>query len=308
MLVEPDGPYVDQVVRHLGADHTNISLNIGELADQRLRATTVRAWDMPSAAGDMNTSLYMLFRAIREHSTVALSGEAADEVFGGYSWFYLPQIIEAETFPWLALLTQASTSYELFDRELLDKLDMPAFVADSYRTALAEVPHVDGQDHHERRMRELCYFHLTRFVQWLLDRKDRISMAVGLEVRVPFCDHRLAQYAFNTPWSYKTFDGREKSLLRAAARELVPESILNRPKSPYPAVQDPAYEQHLRDELGRHLTSGEAPIARLLDQDAVHEVVSSPVEKSTSTASRFRLELPLDLDVWLREYDAELRL
>jgi len=149
----------------------------------------------------MNTSLYMLFRAIRSHSTVALSGESADEAFGGYAWFHAPQAVQAPTFPWLAFLMQARTPAELLDRDLLAKLDMTAFIADSYHSALAEVPYLPGRRGLERRMREIGYLHLTRFLPALLDRKDRTSMAVGLEVRVPFCDHRLVEYVFNTPWA-----------------------------------------------------------------------------------------------------------
>jgi asparagine synthase (glutamine-hydrolysing) len=216
MRVEADAPFVRELVRHVGPDHTDIVLDTDELTDPALRSTVVGAFDLPHFMGDMNTSLYMLFRAIRQRSTVALSGESADEVFGGYAWFHLPQAVEADTFPWLAVLMRDHTPADLFDLELLAKLDLPAFVADSYRSALAEVPHLPGQDGRERRMRQICYLHLTRFLPALLDRKDRTSMRVGLEVRVPFCDHRLVQYVFNTPWAMKTFDHREKSLLRAA--------------------------------------------------------------------------------------------
>jgi len=308
LRVEPDAPYVRELVRHVRPDHTDILLDTTELTNPQLRATVVRAWDLPQFIGDMNTSLYMLFRAIREHSTVALSGEAADEVFGGYAWFHLPQTVHADTFPWLAALMREHTPADLLDPHLRDRLDIPAYTADSYRTALAEVPHIPGQHGLERRMREICYVHLTRFLPALLDRKDRMSMAVGLEVRVPFCDHRLVEYVFNTPWAVKTFDGREKSLLRAAATDLVPESILQRVKSPYPATQDPAYEQALRDELGTLLRDDDAPVLPLLDRTAVEQAVTMPAEKSTSTVSRYSLEMTLDLNAWLSSHDLRIDL
>jgi asparagine synthase (glutamine-hydrolysing) len=308
LRVEPDAPYVRELVRHVRPDHTDILLDTTELTNPQLRATVVRAWDLPQFIGDMNTSLYMLFRAIREHSTVALSGEAADEVFGGYAWFHLPQTVHADTFPWLAALMREHTPADLLDPHLRDRLDIPAYTADSYRTALAEVPHMPGQHGLERRMREICYLHLTRFLPALLDRKDRMSMAVGLEVRVPFCDHRLVEYVFNTPWAMKTFDGREKSLLRAAATDLVPESILQRVKSPYPATQDPAYEQALRDELGTLLRDDDAPVLPLLDRTAVERTVTMQAEKSTSTVSRYSLEMTLDLNAWLSSHDLRIDL
>jgi asparagine synthase (glutamine-hydrolysing) len=308
LRVEPDAPYVRELVRHVRPDHTDILLDTTELTNPQLRATVVRAWDLPQFIGDMSTSLYMLFRAIREHSTVALSGEAADEVFGGYAWFHLPQTVHADTFPWLAALMREHTPADLLDPHLRDRLDIPAYTADSYRTALAEVPHMPGQHGLERRMREICYLHLTRFLPALLDRKDRMSMAVGLEVRVPFCDHRLVEYVFNTPWAMKTFDGREKSLLRAAATDLVPESILQRVKSPYPATQDPAYEQALRDELGTLLRDDDAPVLPLLDRTAVERTVTMQAEKSTSTVSRYSLEMTLDLNAWLSSHDLRIDL
>src|SRR5256885_16907212 len=137
----------------------------------------------------------------------------------------------------------------LLEPGLRRALDIPGYRRAAFRDARAEVPHRPdgrGSEGHERRMREMCYVHLTRFVCWLLDRKDRASMATGLEVRVPFCDHRLVQYVFNTPWAMKTFDGREKSLLRAAVADLLPAEVLERVKSPYPTTQDPAYYDSLQ--------------------------------------------------------------
>ncbi|NUR90957.1 MAG: asparagine synthase (glutamine-hydrolyzing) [Nonomuraea sp.] len=305
---DPDTPFVRMLAEHVGSDHTDIVLGPDELADPKLRAAVVRAWDLPHFMGDMNSSLYMLFRAIREHSTVALSGESADEVFGGYAWFHLPQAVEADTFPWQAMVLRDHQPTDILDKSLVRRLDVDAFVADGYRTALAEVPHLDVADARERRMREICYLHLTRFLPLLLDRKDRMSMAVGLEVRVPFCDHRLVEYVFNTPWSMKTFDGREKSLLRAAGADLLPEPIVRRVKSPYPSTQDMGYEQALRSALRELADDRSAPVLPLLDPDAVRAAVDGPAEKVSTTMTRAGLELALDLNVWLTTYGVRLEL
>src|SRR5262249_39256839 len=195
-----------------------------------------------------DASLYLLFRAIRERSTVALSGESADEVFGGYLWFHDREAIAAETFPWVAMRggwIGPETLPSLLDPAFITKLDFPRHLSARYREAIAEVPRLPGESGHERRMREICYLNLTRFLPALLDRKDRMSMASGLEVRVPFCDHRLVEYVFNTSWAMKTFDGREKSLLRAASAGLLPRSVLEPRQSPYPPTRDPAHGQAL---------------------------------------------------------------
>jgi asparagine synthase (glutamine-hydrolysing) len=214
----------------------------------------MQASDFPlSISGDMFSSLYRLFQAVRAESTVALSGESADEVFGGYPWFHDPRAVDAARFPWLVTTGSTFDGVQVLDADLLERLNLPEFQADSYAQAIAETPVHKGEDAVERRMREVSYLHLTRFVQFLLDRKDRMSMAVGLEVRVPFCDHRLVDYVFNIPWHPKTFDGREKSILRAATRELLPNSIVERQKNPYPSTQDPAYQKAVRADVAEIL-------------------------------------------------------
>jgi asparagine synthase (glutamine-hydrolysing) len=307
----PDAPFVHELARHVGTGHTDIVLSTAELMAPAHRAAVVRANDLPFG-GDMFTSLYLLFAAIRTRSTVALSGESADEVFGGYPWFH-NAAAHADTFPWLAL-TDRSLVHEdhpqqtLFTDELMSVLDLPGYRADSYRSALAEVPHTDTTDPVERRMREVCYLHLTRFLKFMLDRKDRMSMASGLEVRVPFCDHRLVQYVFNTPWSFKTFDGREKSLLRAAVRDLLPTSIAERKKSPYPSTQDPCYEQELRDQLDKLVTDGTSLVLDLLDTHRVHTLLDSPIGAISLDAQRRSTELVLALHDWITQTGARLDL
>ncbi|MET9243942.1 asparagine synthase (glutamine-hydrolyzing) [Nonomuraea sp. NPDC003709] len=304
----PDAPYVHEVAEHIAAEHTDIVLDSRELMNPAVRAAVLRARDLPIGIGDMDSSLYLLFEAIRGHSTVALSGESADEVFGGYRWFHDPAAVAADTFPWfIGGLTDRLGVEQLFKEDLERTLDVTGYQDTSYRQAMAEVPELPGETGHERRMREISYLHLTRFVQILLDRKDRMSMAVGLEVRVPFCDHRLVEYVFNAPWAMKTFDGREKSLLRAAAADLLPESVLQRVKSPYPATQDPAYEQALREEA-RALLERDTPCAQLLDLDKARALVDRPVGDSSSLAARASLERLLQLDAWLREYRVHLAL
>jgi asparagine synthase (glutamine-hydrolysing) len=185
-----DTPFVRDFVAQVGCDHTEVVLDSRELADPDLNRAVMQASDFPlSISGDMFSSLYRLFQAVRAESTVALSGESADEVFGGYPWFHDPEAIEAATFPWLATTGSTFDGAQVLDADLLERLNLPEFEADSYAQAIDETPLHNGEDAVERRMREISYLHLTRFVQFLLDRKDRMSMAVGLEVRVPFCDH-----------------------------------------------------------------------------------------------------------------------
>ncbi|MFJ6214909.1 asparagine synthase (glutamine-hydrolyzing) [Streptomyces sp. NPDC092296] len=306
----PDAPYAHAMAEHAAADHRDIVLDTAALMDPGNRDAVLRARDLPVGLGDGDTSLYLLFRAIREHSTVALSGESADEVFGGYRWFHDPATVGADTFPWVAALQgftgrDGGSREALLDPGLLADLDLPGYRDARYREALAEVPHLPAADAHERRMREICYLHLTRFVQLLLDRKDRMSMATGLEVRVPFCDHRLVQYVFNTPWSMKTFDGREKSLLRAAARDVLPTAVAERVKSPYPSTQDPRYARALWGQLSQVLADPSAPVHALLDASAAQRVAAA---EGDPDSVRGTAEMVLELNTWLREYGVRLKL
>lgn len=306
----PDAPFVRELARHVAAEHTEVVLGSGDLIDPGVRAAVLRATDLPPAYwGDMWPSLYLLFRAVREQSTVALSGESADELFGGYQWFHNPRAIAADTFPWL---TTGSARYfgglSLLGGGMKEKLDIPGHRLARYHEALAEVPVLPGESTSERRMREVTYLNLTRFVQTLLDRKDRMSMAVGLEVRVPFCDHRLVEYVFNVPWAMKSFDGREKSLLRAAAADLLPKSIVDRVKTPYPATQDRSYEQALRHELAKLLTDSNAPVLPLLDVDRARRLADRTTGTISQPYDRGGLEMALWLNKWLVSYDVTLDL
>ncbi|WP_085920094.1 asparagine synthase (glutamine-hydrolyzing) [Halomonas sp. CSM-2] len=300
-----DALFVWDLVNRIHSSHGEIVLNSAELGDPGLRQTVIRALDLPPAYwGDMWPSLYRLFQEVRKQSTVALSGESADEVFGGYRWFHDPEAIEAETFPWL---TSATGKYfdgkTLFNPSLLKQLDMENYLHDSYQQAISETPVLPGENATEQRMRQMTYVNLTRFVQTLLDRKDRMSMAVGLEVRVPFCDHRLVEYAFNIPWEMKSFDGREKSILRAATGDILPESISQRVKSPYPSTQDPAYERTLRTEMARISKDPNAPVMQLLDRKLVDQILDRTLGTVSPMYDRMGLELATGLNAWLTEYD-----
>jgi asparagine synthase (glutamine-hydrolysing) len=304
----PDTPFVHDVARDAGTDHQDIVLDAEALADPGVREKVIRARDLPAGLGDMDASLYLLFRAIRERSTVALSGESADEVFGGYQQFFDEEARRADTFPWLVSLGRHfGDDADVLRPELVKALDLESYVADGYRSAVAGVQRLDGESDFEFRMRRISNLHLTRFVRILLDRKDRASMAVGLEVRVPFCDHRLVEYVYNAPWALKSFDGREKSLLREATADLIPRSVYDRVKSPYPSTQDPEYAVALRNQAKDLLARPDHPVFDLVDPERLRQVAHRDTPVS-SQAARRGLERALDLAMWLDLYAPEVAL
>ncbi len=312
----PDGPFALQMARHVGSKHREIVLDAAQMMDPAVRRTTLLSQDLPTPMGDGDASIYLVSKAVRDEATVVLSGETADEIFGGFNWVHSPQLVHADTFPWVAIGQMVDPTWPglgagLLDKGLLQKLDIAGSTADRYAEALREVPRLPGEEGHERRMRELMHLHLTRWLPVLFDRTDRLAMAAALEIRVPFCDHRLVDYVFNVPWAMKSFDGREKSLLRAAAGTSVPRAILDRRKSPYPVTQDPRYARLLCAEFERLLADKDAPAAPYLDAVTSREVADDPDELSTGMGAwvqRGNIEMLLQLNAWLTEYDVQVSL
>jgi asparagine synthase (glutamine-hydrolysing) len=295
-----DAPFAIEMAAHIGAEHRNLVLDADEIAHAEVRRAVIAARDLPTGFGDADNSLYLLFREIRRSATVALSGESADEVFGGYRWFHQPQALQGDTFPWVdhTHVTSFKTGLQAFAPDLVAKLALPDYARGCYDEALREVPLLDGEDASERRMREILHLHLTRYLRILLDRKDRLSMAVGLEVRVPFCDHRLVEYVFNTPWRMKTFDGREKSLLRAAVADRLPASILQRTKAPYPSTQDLAYVATLQRQALALVAESAHPARDLLDFAWIRRAATLAADQVDRDA-RHGLERALDFATWI---------
>ena len=294
---ERDAPYAAIAAKHIGTDHVEAILHGSDVISALPRARAAR--DLPSL-GQFDTSMYLMFAALRERSTVAISGEAADEVFGGYPWFHNPKLVWRDQFPWLGTTPRLA---DCLTPDLRASLKPAELEADRYATLRARVSTLPGEDPLNARMREVLFFSMHGPLAMLLDRKDRMSMAVGLEVRVPFCDHRLLEYVWNVPWSMKTADGREKSLLRMAAGDLLPAEILTRAKSAYPAMHDPEHEAEMRAEVLAVLDDPTAPIAPLLDRQRVIDLMdgTGPTLTHASTAA---LLIPfVEVNTWMRDYN-----
>ena len=304
----PDTPYVHDVATHVGSEHADIVLDHRTLADPAIRRAVVAARDLPTGMGDMDASLYLLCKAIRQRSTVALSGESADEIFGGYRQFHDPRVQRSRAYPWIAMDEMRFDAADtILNREVRWKLDLAAYRRDAYERAVGEVDHLPSETDLESRMRISSYLHLTRFLRYLLDRKDRLSMAVGLEVRVPFCDHRLVEYVYNTSWAQKTYDGREKSLLRGAARDVLPDSVIERVKSPYPSTQDWHYTLDLQMQGRELLGQRDHSVFELVNRRWLESTTRSD-PRAISAADRQGLEWTLNLSTWFDIYRPRLAL
>jgi len=297
---ERDQPYALAAAQYIGSRHQTILIDNRELVSDLARLAVYRANDSAATFGDVDTSLYLLFKAIRAHSTVAISGEAADEVFGGYAWFRDPQAVAAARFPWLSRMQLLQP--ELINPEFNRACDFAQYQDSCYHQALDSVDHLPGDSPQERRMREICHMHLQRWLPILLDRKDRLSMAASLEVRVPFTDHSLVEYVYNVPWSIKGKDGEEKWLLKQAGADRVPPAVLQRRKSPYPTSANLAYERFLRERTRQLLEARDRPVFQVVDHSGLAAELRQPEGYFNSQLRRNNLETALALDTWLREY------
>ncbi|WP_028561888.1 asparagine synthase (glutamine-hydrolyzing) [Paenibacillus pinihumi] len=264
-----DAPFIQVMSDYLGSRHTYIQFDTPELTEALDAAVAAR--DLPGMA-DVDGSLYLFCREIKKGATVAISGEAADEIFGGYPWFHREEALSANTFPWA--LSSAMRS-ELLSPDVAAWIKPLDYVKDRYADAVAEVPYLDYETPEQQRMRRMSYLNITRFMPTLLDRKDRMSMAVGLEVRVPFCDHRLVEYVFNIPWEIKTSGDREKGILRKALRGILPDEILYRKKSPYPKTHNPNYLTAVQKRLTAILDDPSSPLLPLIHVKKIRELIQS---------------------------------
>ena len=176
-----------------------------------------------------------------------------------------------------------------------------------YQEAVSEVPKLDGETGIQEKQREMSYLFITRFLPFMLDRKDRMSMHAGFEARVPFCDYRLVQYLFNVPYSMKTIDNAEKSLLRRALKGYLPEEVRTRKKSAYPSTTDPVYYQNIRELLNETVEDAQAPIAPFLDKQKLKHISEHLFEKSPFEVGKM-MEYVLHVNKWIQDYKIAIKL
>jgi len=158
----------------------------------------------------------------------------------------------------------------------------------------------------EARRREIFYLNINWFMATLLDRKDRMSMASGLEVRVPFCDHRLVQYVWNIPWELKMYNKREKGLLRQALKGILPDDIIERKKSPYPKTHNPSYKKAVSKWLLEILNDSSSPLHQLIDVKVVRSMAEGNSDNTDPwfgqlMAQPQMLAYLIQVDFWLRD-------
>ena len=298
-----DERYIRLMADTLDSDHAEVSLSPAQLEAELEHATYAR--DLPGM-GDVDFSLLAFCREIRKEVKVALSGECADEIFGGYPWYRDPEIRAREGLPWAQNTRQRQM---LMNKGLAKIVGDADYAMDQYNDTCRRSDILPGTSPQETRMKQMMNLNFRHFMQTLLDRKDRMSMYCSLEVRVPFCDYRIAEYLYGVPWEFKDYRGREKGLLRYAMEGVLPEEVLYRKKSPYPKTFDPEYEQRMAERLKNLLEKNDAPLFELVDRKQAEWVLTedSPWPWYGQLMRRPQtLAWLLQVNHWLERYNVRL--
>ena len=300
-----DRPWVEKMVAYAGTDHHFLECNNKDLYQYLFDAVDAR--DLPCMA-DVESSMLYFCSKVAEHNKVTLTGECADEIFGGYPWFHKKECFDADIFPWSMDFTLRTL---LLKDEVLRELPLKEYARAAYEKTVRQTPALEGENAEEKRRREISYLNLKWFMQTLLDRMDRTSMYSGLEARVPLADHEIIEYVWNVPWEMKCHNGIVKGLLRAAGEEYLPEEVLYRRKSPYPKTYDPAYEALLRREMRNVLEDNHAPICDLIDRKKVEQFMESPTDYGRPFYGQLMagpqlLAYFLQINYWLTKYRIRL--
>ena len=263
-----DNNYIHIMSNYIGSDHYWSVLTADTLYESLIEAVDAR--DLPGMA-DVDSSLLAFCKNVRSHVKVALSGECADEIFGGYPWYRDRDIRAIDGFPWSQNIQQRSA---LLHPRFADSPDCMEIAREAYIQTIRDADIMPDISDTERRMKEMVNLNHRWFMQTLLDRKDRMSMYSGLEVRVPFCDYRIAEYLYKVPWEYKDYQGKEKGLLRYAMASYLPYEVLWRKKSPYPKTYDPKYEERVSSALKDLLTRNDAPVFQIIDKENAKKLLT----------------------------------
>ena len=301
-----DDSWVDYVSQCLNTCHHHIMIDIPDLVTSL--ENSMRARDLPGMA-DIDSSLYLFCREIKKESTVGLSGEAADEIFGGYPWFSNEDYMKINVFPWMRSI---SSRMDLLSQDTINKIKPHEYLARRLEETMEEVPVLEGEGEIETQKRKLFYLNMIWFMTTLLDRKDRMSMAQGLEIRVPFCDHRLVEYAWNVPWKMKITGNQEKGILRKALKGIVPQEVLNRRKSPYPKTFHPEYLSAVKGILSRILEDPNSSLQPLVNVNKlknllkVKENVFNPPWFGQLMGDAQYFAYMYQVEAWLKEYGVRI--
>lgn len=262
-----DNHYIDEVNNMYQTKHKTITLSQQQLVYALKESLIAR--DTPGMA-DIDSSFLLFSKEIAQNHKVALSGECADEIFGGYPWFYREDLLNADGFPWIRDLDKR---IDLFS-DKIKSLNIKNYVNDKYQQTINEIDYHDysTEDSNKRKM---IYLNMEWFMQTLLTRCDSQTMRSSIEVRVPFANKDIFSYLYNVPWSFMYRNNTEKGLLRDAFKDFLPDDIYNRKKNPYPKTHSPIYRDLIVELLKESLTDENNLLLQLFNRDKLIGLINS---------------------------------
>ncbi len=305
---DEDAPWIVKMSEFINSQHTNVEIDSPLLADALIPSMEAR--DLPGMA-DVDSSLYLFCGEVKKSFTVAVSGECADEIFGGYPWYHKKELLFGEGFPWSGATAERAA---LLRSDILTRSEARAYVKSAVKSTTDKTLYLEADSEEDRAMRRMFMLNFYWFMQTLLDRKDRCSMAHGLEVRVPFCDHRIAEYAYNIPWEMKSLGGREKGLVRKIAEEFLPYDVVWRKKSPYPKTHNPDYMRIVFERFKYLASEKDCRLFEILDRDSINELILSEGKSFSKNWYGQLMTTPqmfaylIQLEIWLRKYGVEIEM
>ena len=295
-----DRPFVDIMTEYIGSNHKYLECNNQNQIDCLFEAVDAR--DMPCMA-DVESSMLYFCRLVSRECKVTLTGECADEIFGGYPWFHRTEMLTRNTFPWSY---DMNTRTYLFKKDFIDELNIDEYVENAYESSVNECEYLPEENETETLRRKVTWLNIRWFMMTLLTRMDRCSMFSGLEARVPFADYRILEYVFNVPWEYKCHNSQTKSLLVECGKKYLPNEILYRKKTPYPKTYDPNYEKLLGQMVWEEYASNPS-LQTIIDKKKLESFINSPKDYGKPwygqlMAGPQMLAYVLQIGYWMRKY------
>jgi len=301
---DSDSDFIKIITEFLKSGHSIFTCGIEEMAEALQDAVLAR--DMPGMA-DVDSSLLLLCREIANNFSVAFSGECADEIFGGYPWFYNNDLLYSESFPWSQSIPLRK---KLLNRSF-NKLPLESYARERYMETAAETPILNEEPKEKQLRRRMAYMNIKWFMISLLERQDRMGTAAGLEIRAPFCDNDIVDYAWNIPWDIMNYGNMEKGILRLAMKNILPYPIAMRKKSPYPKTHHPDYLKKVSSLLNDILNNKNSRILDLLDAEFLKNLTADPDQIKTPWYGQLMTAPQLiafvtQLEHWLNTYNIQL--
>lgn len=262
-----DDHYIDEVKTLYNTKHKTVTLSQKQLVMSLKESLIAR--DAPGMA-DIDSSFLLFSKEISHNHKVVFSGECADEIFGGYPWFYRKELYSIDGFPWMRDLDKRM---ELFSDEI-QALNIKNYVMDKYHQTLNEIDYHD-HTYEDANKRKMIYLNMEWFMQTLLTRSDSQTMRSSIELRVPFANKDIVSYLYNVPWEYMYHNDIEKGLLRDAFKDFLPSDIYNRKKNPYPKTHSPLYRDLIVELLKESLNDKNNLLLRLFNRDKLIDLINS---------------------------------